>query len=112
MFSLDKRFSLGTHIRLFLQNPPTNWSFRTQMYAYAHNTTPLSQLKLFPHQIVYHTHPRIQLKFSLNLTRDSSKTCLASFAIIFHLILVIVTKISIPSLNPSPKTYFIMAFNS
>ena len=38
---------LGTHLRIFLQNPPTNWSFQTQMYAYTHNTTPLSQLKLF-----------------------------------------------------------------
>ena len=38
--------NLGTHLRIFLQNPPTNWSFQTQMYTYAHNTTPLSQLKL------------------------------------------------------------------
>ena len=34
----------GTHFCLFLQNPPTNWSFHTQMYAYAHNTSSLSQL--------------------------------------------------------------------
>ena len=38
--------NLETHLRIFLQNPPTNWSFQTQMYAYAHNTTPLSQLIL------------------------------------------------------------------
>ena len=47
------------------------------MYAYAHNTTPLPQLKLSPHQIAFHTHPRIPLTFSLNLTRgDSSKSCI------------------------------------
>ena len=34
--------NLGTHLHLFLQNPPKNWSFQTQMYAYANNTTPLS----------------------------------------------------------------------
>ena len=34
--------NLGTHLRIFLPNPPTNWSF--QMYAYTNNTTPLSQL--------------------------------------------------------------------
>ena len=41
------------------------------MYAYAHITTPLSQLKLSPYQIVFHTHPRILLIFSLSLPRDS-----------------------------------------
>ena len=69
--------NLGTNRRLLLQNPPTDWSFQTQMYAYAHITTPLSQLKLSPYQIVFHTHPRIPLTFSLNLYRDSSKKCIA-----------------------------------
>ena len=49
------------------------------MYAYAHNTTPLSQLKLSPYQIVFHTHPRIPLTFSLNLSRDASKNCIAIY---------------------------------
>ena len=71
--------NLGTHLRIFLQNPPTNWSFQTQMYAYAHNTTPLSQLKLSPYQIVFHTHPRIPLTFSLNLPRDAQKNCIATY---------------------------------
>ena len=71
--------NLGTHLRIFLQSPPTNWSFRTQMYAYAHNTTPLSQLKLSPYQIVFHTHPRIPLTFSLNLPRDTQKNCIATY---------------------------------
>ena len=70
---------LGTHLGLFLQNHPTSWSFQTQMYAYAHNTTPLSQLKLSPYQIVFHTQPCIPSTFSLNVTRDSSKTCIASY---------------------------------
>ena len=71
--------NLGTHLRIFLQNPPTNWSFQTQMYAYAHNTTPLSQLKLSPYQIVFHTHPRIPLTFSLNISRDTFKNCTATY---------------------------------
>ena len=49
------------------------------MYAYAHNTTPLSQLKLSPYQIVFHTHPHIPLTFSLNLPRDASKNCIATY---------------------------------
>ena len=49
------------------------------MYAYAHNTTPLSQLKLSPYQIVYHTHPRIPLTFSLNLPRDAQRNCVATY---------------------------------
>ena len=49
------------------------------MYAYAHNTTPLSQLELSPYQIIFHTHPRIPLTFSLNLHRDSSNNCIATY---------------------------------
>ena len=78
LVEVQKR-NLGTHLRIFLQNPPTNWSFQTQMYAYAHNTTPLSQLKLSPYQIVFHTHPRIPLTFSLNLPRDAQKNCIATY---------------------------------
>ena len=70
--------NLGSHLRFNLPIPPTNWSFQTQMYAYAHNTTPLSQLKRSPHQTVFHKHPRIPLTFSINLNCDSSKTCVAT----------------------------------
>ena len=49
------------------------------MNAYANNTTSLSQLKLSPNQIVFHTHPRIPLTFSLNLARDSSKSGIATY---------------------------------
>ena len=45
--------NLGTHLSLFLPNLPDNWSVQTQMYAYDHNTTPLSQLKLSPHQFFF-----------------------------------------------------------
>ena len=71
--------NLGTHLSLFLQNSPTNWSFQTQMYAYSHNTITLSQLKLSPYQIVFHTHPRIPLTSSLNVPRDSLNKCIASY---------------------------------
>ena len=43
--------NLGTHLNLFFsRNPPNNWSFETQMYAYAHHTHSLSQLKPSPYQ--------------------------------------------------------------
>ena len=42
--------NFGTHLRLLLQDPPDNWSFQNQLHAYDHNTTPLSQLILSPHQ--------------------------------------------------------------
>ena len=69
---------IGTHLRLSLQNPPTNWSIQNQMYAYIQTNTLLSQLKRSPHQIVFHTYPRIPLAFSLILTRDSFKTCIST----------------------------------
>ena len=71
--------NLGTHLRLFLNEPPTNWSIQTQMYAYAHNTTPLSDLKLTPHQIVFHSHPRTPLTFDLNITRDADHSCNSNY---------------------------------
>ena len=48
------------------------------MYAYAHNTTPIANLKLSPYQILFHTHPRIPLSFDLNLTRNSTHDCTSS----------------------------------
>ena len=45
------------------------------MYAYAHN----SELKISTREIVVHTRPRISLSFDLNLTRDTSKTCLSRY---------------------------------
>ena len=41
------------------------------MYAYAHNSQPLSEIKLSPYEIVFHTIPRIPINFELNLQRDT-----------------------------------------
>ena len=49
------------------------------MYAYAHNSQPLSELNIFPHEIVFHTRPRIPLTFDLNLNRDTCKTCISRY---------------------------------
>ena len=54
----------------FLQNSTSNWSFQTQIYAVGNETTPSSQLKLSPYQIVVHAHPRTPLTFSLRLLSD------------------------------------------
>ena len=56
----------------------------------------LSQLKLSPYQIVFHIHPGIPLTFSLNLPRDSSKNCVATYgdSLLLH------THYSTQDLNP------------
>ena len=67
--------NLGTHLRLFLHNTPENWSTQVHMYAYAHNSQPLSELKLSPYAILFHTIPRIPINFELNLQRDTYRNC-------------------------------------
>ena len=62
---------LGTHLRLFLHNSPENWSTQVHMYAYAHNSQPLSELNLSPYEIVFHTISKIPINFELNLQRDT-----------------------------------------
>ena len=49
------------------------------MYAYAHNSLPLSDLKISPHEIGFHTRPRIPLTFDLNLNRNASKQCISKY---------------------------------
>ena len=52
---------LGTHLRMFLHDTPKDWAFQVHMYAYAHYSQPLSELNVSPHEIVFHTRPRIPL---------------------------------------------------
>ena len=47
--------NLGTHLRMFLHDTPKDWAFQVLMYAYAHNSQPLSELKVSPREIVFHT---------------------------------------------------------
>ena len=70
---------LGTHLRMFLHDTPKDWAFQVHMYAYAHNSQPISELNISPHEIVFHIKPRIPLTFHLNLTRDTSKTCISRY---------------------------------
>ena len=56
--------NFGTHLRLFLHNTPENWSTQVHMYAYAHNSQPLSELNLSPYEIVFHTIPRIPINLN------------------------------------------------
>ena len=71
--------NLGTHQRMFLHDTPKDWAFQIHMYAYEHNSQPLSELNISPHEIVFHTRPRIPLTFDLNLNRDASKTCISRY---------------------------------
>ena len=70
---------LGTHLRMFLHDTPKDWAFQVHMYAYAHNSQPLSDFNICPHEIVFHTKPRIPLTFDLNLNRDTSKTFISRY---------------------------------
>ena len=71
--------NLGTHLRMFLHDTPKDWAFQVHMYAYAHNSQPLSELNISPHEIVFHTRPRIPLTFDLNHTGDTYKTCISRY---------------------------------
>ena len=71
--------NLGFHLRLLLHNTPENWSTQVHMYAYAHNSQPLSELTLPPYEIVFHTIPRIAINFELNLQRDTYRNCTSQF---------------------------------
>ena len=71
--------NLGTHLRMFLHDTPKDWAFQVHMYANAHNSQSLSELDISPHEIVFHTRPRIPLTFDLNLTRDTSKICISRY---------------------------------
>ena len=71
--------NLGTHLRLFLHNTPENWSTQVHMYAYAHNSQPLSGINLSQYEIVFHTIPRIPINFELILQRDTYRNCTSQF---------------------------------
>ena len=64
---------------MFLHDTSKDWAFQVHMYANAHNSQPLSELNVSPHEIVFHTRPRIPLTFDLNLNRDTSTTCISHY---------------------------------
>ena len=72
--------NLGTDLRLFLHNTPENWSTQVHMYAYAHNSQPLSELNLLHYEIVFHTIPRIPINFELNPQRDTYRNCTSQYS--------------------------------
>ena len=69
----------GTHLRMFLHDTPKDWAFQVHMFAYAHNSQPLSELNVPPHEIVIHTQPRLPLTFDFNLNRNTSKLCISKY---------------------------------
>ena len=71
--------NLGTHLRMFFHDTPKDWAFQVQRNAYAHNSQPLSELNVSPHEIVFHTRPRVPFTFDLNLTRNNSKTFISQY---------------------------------
>ena len=71
--------NLGTHLRMFLHYTPKDWAFQVNMYVYAHNSQPLSEINVSPHEKVFHTQPRIPLTFDQNLNRNASKLCFSKY---------------------------------
>ena len=51
---------------MLLQNTPRDWAYQVHMYAYGHNSQPFSSSNVSPHEIVFHTPPRIPFTFNLN----------------------------------------------
>ena len=73
--------NLGTHFRMFLQqNTPKDSPHQVHMYAFAHNSQPLSTLDISPHEIVFHIRPRIPLPFDLNLNRNKNNPCISQYS--------------------------------
>ena len=64
---------------MFLHDTPKDWAIQVHMYSYAHNSQPLSELNVSPHEIVFHIRPRIPLTFDLYLIRDTSKTRISRY---------------------------------
>ena len=71
--------NLRTHIRMFLQNTPKDWAHQVHMYAFAHNSQPLSALNVSPQELVFHIRSTIPLTFDLNLNRNNHNTCISQF---------------------------------
>ena len=69
--------NLGTHIRMFLQNTRKDWAHQIQMYAFAHNSQPLSAPNVSPPDLVFHTRPRIPLSFDFILNCKKNTTCIS-----------------------------------
>ena len=70
--------NLGPHLRMFPHDTPKDWAFQVDMYAYAHNSQPFSELKISPHEIVFHTI-KMPFTFDLNVNRSTSKTCISKY---------------------------------
>ena len=56
---VEVRKYLGTTVRKFLQSTPKDWAHQVLMYAFAHNSQPVSALKVSPHELVFHIRPRV-----------------------------------------------------
>ena len=64
---------------MFLHDTPKAREFQVHMNAYAHNSQPLLELNFSPHEIVFHTRQRNPLTSDLNLSRNTSKTCISQY---------------------------------
>ena len=73
------KYKTETLALMFLHDTPKDWAFQVHMYAYAHNSQPLSELNSSPLESVFHTRHMIPLTFDLNLNRETFKACISKY---------------------------------
>ena len=54
-------------------------SIQVYIFAYAHITQPLSNLHIWPYELVFHTQPRIPLSFQINFSGNSVHECTSQY---------------------------------
>ena len=86
---LNLKKVLGPTWERFYMIRMKNWSTQIPFFAYAHNTQPLSHLHNSPFEMVFHTVPRITLKFHLTISGKSFIECAEQYWL--DLILILIT---------------------
>ena len=88
---------LGTHLRMFLQNTSKTRAHQVHVYAFAHDSQPLSPSNVPPHEIVFHPRPRIPLTFNSILSAIRTKHLFPNIAPIYQNIHTLTKQIRILS---------------
>ena len=65
---------------MFSQNNPMDLTYQVNLYAFVHNSQPLSSLNFSPHDLVFDTRPRIPQTFDLSLNRNENNICIVQFS--------------------------------
>ncbi len=66
---------VARYIRQFIENFPTNWSKYVAQWAFAQNTSQISNFGMTPYEIVFGKKPIIPIQLRLGVLRDPDKLC-------------------------------------